>query len=75
MSWFQFGLTYAVAWWLVLFMLLPIKAQLPVNPETGHAAGAPAKTYLRWKLLGATVIGLLFCLLLKYAFDHRWITL
>ena len=28
---------YILLWWWVLFMLLPIKANAPDNPDIGHA--------------------------------------
>ena len=35
---------YILLWWWVLFMLLPIKANAPDNPEVGHATSAPKKS-------------------------------
>ena len=32
---------YILLWWWVLFMLLPIKANAPDNPDIGHATSAP----------------------------------
>lgn len=66
MSWFEGFITYSVCWWLVLFMLLPIGAQAPVQPEAGHSVGAPAKPNLRIKLLLATVLAIIPVLLIRW---------
>ena len=51
MNWFGIGLTYAVCWWLVLFMVLPWGAEREENPQIGNAVSAPARPRLRRKLL------------------------
>ena len=37
----EFVVTYAVCWWLVLFMVLPHRAEAPETPGLGHARSAP----------------------------------
>ena len=56
MSGFEFAVTYAVCWWLVLFMVLPHQADAPVKPGVGHAPSAPATPQLRKKVRWATVL-------------------
>jgi predicted secreted protein len=51
MNWFAIGLTYAVCWWLVLFMVLPWGAEREATPQPGNAVSAPARPRLRLKLL------------------------
>ena len=36
---------YILLWWWVLFMLLPIKASAPDNPDIGHAT-MPQKIHI-----------------------------
>ena len=40
---------YILLWWWVLFMLLPIKANAPDNPEIGHATSAPKNPFIFYK--------------------------
>ena len=40
---------YILLWWWVLFMLLPIKANAPDNPDIGHATSAPKNPYIFYK--------------------------
>lgn len=59
MTIFEFAVTYAVCWWLVLFMVLPHQADAAKNPEVGHAPSAPARPQLgkkaRWTTLLAFI--------------------
>jgi len=59
MSFFELFMIYAVSWWLILFMVLPIGVRVPHTPEKGHAASAPVNPRLRRKLLITSVIALL----------------
>lgn len=52
----EFIVTYAICWWLVLFMVLPHKADAPANPGLGHAPSAPEKPQLKRKMLLTTGI-------------------
>jgi predicted secreted protein len=52
----EFIVTYAVCWWLVLFMLLPQQAQAAENPEKGHAPSAPENPRLGKKMRWTTVL-------------------
>ena len=42
---------YILLWWWVLFMVLPIKANAPDNPDIGHATSAPKNPYIIYKFL------------------------
>ena len=59
MTVFEFAITYAVCWWLVLFMLLPHQATPPAQPEVGHARSAPANPQIKKKLRWATILALI----------------
>ena len=50
--------TFAIIWWLVLFMVLPWGITREENPEIGHEAGAPVKTRLWLKIAITTGISL-----------------
>lgn len=57
-TWFTVSMTYILSWWLAFFLLLPIGNRPPENPESGHSQGAPEKTYLTQKFIGATVLAI-----------------
>ena len=59
MTGFEFAVTYAVCWWLVLFMVLPHQAEAPAEPGLGHAPSAPANPQLKKKLRLTTLIAIL----------------
>ncbi|MGE5540097.1 MAG: DUF1467 family protein [Gemmatimonas sp.] len=56
MNWFTGAVVFIVIWWLTWFCALPIGVRQAENPEAGHEPGAPAQSYLWWKLLGTTVV-------------------
>jgi predicted secreted protein len=49
-------LLYVIIWWVVLFMVLPVGARPPEDPQPGNAPGAPEKPMLGRKALATTVI-------------------
>ncbi len=68
MDWFAFGITYAVMWWLVLFMVLPVglRASESDNSNIGYQA-APLRPRIKRKLVMTTVIALFPSILLQAA--------
>ncbi len=52
----EFFVTYAVCWWLVLFMVLPHQVKAPENPGLGHAPSAPENPRLRKKFAITTLL-------------------
>lgn len=48
--------TYAICWWLVLFMVLPFGVAPEAQPAPGHVRSAPAKPHLRRKFLITSVL-------------------
>lgn len=71
MTLFQCMLFYAVSWWLVLFMVLPVGTRPAAEPGRGHAASAPANPRLKRKLLITSLITLLVTLLVYGANEAR----
>jgi len=55
MTTFEYIMIYIMGWWVVLFILLPIGSQPQTEEGVGYHA-APKRTYLPYKLLGATVL-------------------
>jgi predicted secreted protein len=59
MTWLQAILVYAVCWWLLLFMALPIGIEQEKNPEPGHSTAAPRNPKLLTKCAVVTVLAVL----------------
>ena len=58
MTWAQILVTFAVVWWLVLFMVLPFGVRPEEQPQAGHAESAPARPHLMLKFAVTTAIAL-----------------
>ena len=61
---FEYAITYILSWWMVLFMVLPHRADAPAKPEVGHAPSAPANPMLKKKFLWTTLLAIIPTLLL-----------
>ncbi|QGR02172.1 DUF1467 family protein [Ehrlichia ruminantium] len=57
---------FIVSWWIILFLILPIKVEVPDKPELGTASSAPIKSYLSIKMIITTVISTLLTILYIY---------
>lgn len=68
MTTFEYVMIYIMCWWLALMMLLPIKAQRPVVAQTTAYAAAPARSYIKYKLLGATALSVLMTAMIAVLF-------
>ena len=55
MSWTSLAATYAIVWWLVLFMTLPFGVRSPDTAEEGTEPGAPEKPRM-WIKVGLTTV-------------------
>ena len=66
---------YILLWWWVLFMLLPIKANAPDNPDIGHATSAPKNPYIFYKFFATTIISGLLWILTYYIISNNFFTL
>ena len=70
MAVFTYFLISILIWWILFFILLPIKIKVPQKVESGHAKSAPSKPYLLIKFIITsllTVIILFFLIL--FGFD------
>ena len=52
----QFVFTYFVAWWLVLFMVLPVGIKRDDDVQAGNDAGAPKNALLKKRMFWTSVI-------------------
>jgi predicted secreted protein len=75
MTWFSAGITFAVVWWLVLFLVLPFGARPPDEVEPGMATSAPAKPRIGLKFLITTLIALVVTALILWVIDAGLIQL
>lgn len=67
MSLLQTVITYAICWWMVLFMVLPFGVEPEAKPEPGHAPSAPAKPRLKRKFIVTSVLALVPTIALYFA--------
>lgn len=58
MSAFDAMVIFAVLWWLVFFILLPVGVRVPEEQEAGHASSAPSMPRIKQKMLWTTLIAL-----------------
>jgi predicted secreted protein len=66
---FTYFLLFVLIWWIIFFVSLPIKINIPSHQEKGHASSAPKNTYVGFKFLLTTAITLvimIFLLLIKF---------
>jgi predicted secreted protein len=75
MTWFATGVTFALVWWLVLFMVLPFGARPPDQVEPGMAPSAPAKPRIALKFLITTLIAMALTALILWVIDSGLIQL
>ena len=70
MTLFTHVLIFILVWWILFFMLLPIKIKVPKNVESGHAKSAPSKPYLLTKFIATSLISaLILFFLILFGFD------
>lgn len=75
MSLYEGIVTFAVGWWLILFMVLPWGAQPSDAPPPGTVASAPARPRLLLKFAITTVLALLLTLAIKAVIESGLIGL
>lgn len=66
--------TFAIIWWLVLFMVLPWGVRRDEKPETGNEPGAPEKPRLWLKAGITTVISAILLIIVRAIIESGWIS-
>ena len=74
MTWLQAILVYAVCWWLLLFMALPIGIKQEDNPEAGHSTAAPRNPQLAKKCVIVSVLAVLVTWCINWLLHSHLIT-
>ena len=75
MNWFSTALIFIIAWWLILFMVLPFGAAPPEEIEPGTAPSAPARPRLLLKMAITTVLAAAVTALVVWLIDSGLIHL
>ncbi len=74
MNWFTGIMVYVIAWWMVLFTVLPWGNRASDNPEPGHETGAPEKPHLWLKMAVTTGIATVLWALIYWVIEADIIT-
>ncbi len=70
MAIFTHVLIFILVWWILFFIILPLKIKVPNKTEVGHAKSAPTKPYLLIKFLLTSIIaGFILFFLIFFGFD------
>lgn len=72
MDWFGFAISYAVFWWLVLFMVLPMGIRTSEGEGGIAYPAAPVRPRLRRKLLLTSAFALIPSSLLQLGLQMGW---
>lgn len=79
MNWFSGILVYAVVWWLVFFMILPIgvvtQEESGEEQVKGSVSSAPSKPGLRKKVLWAALVTTVVWVIIEIIISSGAITL
>jgi predicted secreted protein len=73
MTWVQASVTFAVTWWLILFMTLPFGVRPDDDPVPGTVESAPARPRLLLKFAVTTVLAALVTIAIAYVVGSGWI--
>lgn len=63
---FSYFLFFVVIWWVLFFILLPFKNEIPNNWQIGNAKSAPIKSYLLVKFIITSVLSFIILITLIY---------
>ena len=66
MQLFSYFLFFVVIWWILFFIILPIKNETPKEWKLGNANSAPIKSYLLIKVIITSVLSLIILITLIY---------
>ena len=70
MAVFTHFLIFILIWWILFFILLPLKIKVPQKVESGHAKSAPNKPYLLVKFIVTSLLALIILFfLILFGFD------
>ena len=70
MAIFTHVLIFILIWWILFFIFLPIKLNIPKNVESGHAKSAPSKPYLLIKFILTSLLStIILFLMILFGFD------
>jgi predicted secreted protein len=70
MTSFEYIMIYTLTWWMMLFILLPVGAK-PAEEGGVAYASAPKQSYLKRKLLGATLLAIPMTLMVSWVIESR----
>ena len=70
MAIFTHVLIFILIWWILFFILLPLKIKVPQNTAIGLAKSAPSKPFLLIKfLLTSLISAIILFFLIFFGFD------
>ena len=70
MSIFTHVLIFILIWWILFFMILPLKIKVPHNTKIGLAKSAPSRPFLLIKfLLTSLISAIILFFLILFGFD------
>ena len=70
MAVFTHVLIFILIWWILFFMILPLKIKVSQNTKIGHAKSAPNKPFLLIKfLLTSLISAIILFFLILFGFD------
>ena len=70
MAIFTHVLIFILIWWVLFFIILPLKIKVPLNTEAGHAKSAPSRPFLLVKfILTSLISGIALFFLILFGFD------
>ena len=70
MAIFTHVLIFILIWWVLFFIILPLKIKVPNEVKIGHAKSAPSKPFLLIKfLLTSLISAIILFFLIFFDFD------
>ena len=70
MAIFTHVLIFILIWWILFFIILPLKIKVPNETKIGHAKSAPSRPFLLIKfLLTSLISAIILFFLILFGFD------
>ncbi|QXK92262.1 DUF1467 family protein [Neoehrlichia mikurensis] len=66
---------FIVTWWIIFFIILPVKVKIDMNLKVGLASSGPTKAYLLTKVIITTVVTVILSVLYYYCQVNGYINL